>query len=153
MRAVQEQVSGTHDDRRVVGPSPDALPARRETVPEPVPAVIRSHFVALGRGAAVAWRAHPRRRLSPRLVSFVLCVAAPTLVAAIYYAFIAADQYVAEFRFGLRTAEPLRADPASVLQGGGVLPSQTGFDSYAVCLLYTSPSPRDLSTSRMPSSA
>ena len=27
------------------------------------------------------------------------------------------------------------------------------FDQYAVCLLYTSPSPRDLSTSRMPSSA
>ena len=26
-------------------------------------------------------------------------------------------------------------------------------DSYASCLLYTSPSPRDLSTSRMPSSA
>ena len=26
-------------------------------------------------------------------------------------------------------------------------------DEYGVCLLYTSPSPRDLSTSRMPSSA
>ena len=29
----------------------------------------------------------------------------------------------------------------------------TGYPSYKVCLLYTSPSPRDLSTSRMPSSA
>ena len=28
-----------------------------------------------------------------------------------------------------------------------------GFDLLLVCLLYTSPSPRDLSTSRMPSSA
>ena len=28
-----------------------------------------------------------------------------------------------------------------------------GFDLYKNCLLYTSPSPRDLSTSRMPSSA
>ena len=28
-----------------------------------------------------------------------------------------------------------------------------GFQSYDCCLLYTSPSPRDLSTSRMPSSA
>ena len=27
------------------------------------------------------------------------------------------------------------------------------FDNYFICLLYTSPSPRDLSTSRMPSSA
>ena len=28
-----------------------------------------------------------------------------------------------------------------------------GYDLYVACLLYTSPSPRDLSTSRMPSSA
>ena len=32
--------------------------------------------------------------------------------------------------------------------------SKTSFeDRYKICLLYTSPSPRDLSTSRMPSSA
>ena len=30
---------------------------------------------------------------------------------------------------------------------------RTDFGSYPACLLYTSPSPRDLSTSRMPSSA
>ena len=33
-----------------------------------------------------------------------------------------------------------------------ILPAKTG-DNYWICLLYTSPSPRDLSTSRMPSSA
>ena len=32
-----------------------------------------------------------------------------------------------------------------------ILPSSTG--QLGICLLYTSPSPRDLSTSRMPSSA
>ena len=31
--------------------------------------------------------------------------------------------------------------------------AQKGLDSGRICLLYTSPSPRDLSTSRMPSSA
>ena len=31
--------------------------------------------------------------------------------------------------------------------------SPEGFEQYFICLLYTSPSPRDLSTSRMPSSA
>ena len=31
--------------------------------------------------------------------------------------------------------------------------TEYGFEHYSVCLLYTSPSPRDLSTSRMPSSA
>ena len=30
---------------------------------------------------------------------------------------------------------------------------ETGWDPLSTCLLYTSPSPRDLSTSRMPSSA
>ena len=35
------------------------------------------------------------------------------------------------------------------LTGSALLPARKGMD----CLLYTSPSPRDLSTSRMPSSA
>ena len=36
-----------------------------------------------------------------------------------------------------------------------VIMERTGYtkDEYDACLLYTSPSPRDLSTSRMPSSA
>ena len=53
--------------------------------------------------------------------------------------------------------------PVGVESGGGGGSSGSGgllsrwgfadFDDYDVCLLYTSPSPRDLSTSRMPSSA
>ena len=37
------------------------------------------------------------------------------------------------------------------LYGSGVIPLH--FEEFKSCLLYTSPSPRDLSTSRMPSSA
>ena len=33
------------------------------------------------------------------------------------------------------------------------IPQDRSYNKYAICLLYTSPSPRDLSTSRMPSSA
>ena len=36
---------------------------------------------------------------------------------------------------------------------GDAATAQTAFDDVQNCLLYTSPSPRDLSTSRMPSSA
>ena len=36
---------------------------------------------------------------------------------------------------------------------GSTKPSSYGFNRSINCLLYTSPSPRDLSTSRMPSSA
>jgi capsular polysaccharide transport system permease protein len=71
------------------------------------------------------------RRVPLALLSFLLIVAMPTIVAAGYYLLIAADQYVAEFRFGLRSSEPLRADNAA-LSPMGSAPLQTALDSYAV---------------------
>ena len=45
-------------------------------------------------------------------------------------------------------------DSKSIVQGGDIDGRvKTIFDALSICLLYTSPSPRDLSTSRMPSSA
>ena len=44
------------------------------------------------------------------------------------------------------------AYPLSELGGAQLYPTPAGLLLY-ICLLYTSPSPRDLSTSRMPSSA
>jgi capsular polysaccharide transport system permease protein len=75
--------------------------------------------------------AEPRWRLPLGAVTFVLIVALPMALAGIYYFFIAADQYVAEFRFGLRSAEPVRVDPGLLLQVGAA-PSQIGLDSYVV---------------------
>ena len=43
--------------------------------------------------------------------------------------------------------------PTAYLAIGGWLTGTTFVTSWYTCLLYTSPSPRDLSTSRMPSSA
>ncbi len=40
----------------------------------------------------------------------------PIAVAAAYYFAVAADQYVAEFRFTLNTVEPPRVDPLSLLR-------------------------------------
>ncbi len=73
----------------------------------------------------------PRRHLSLGLISFLLAVALPTMLAGVYYLFVAADQYVAEFRFGLRSADPPRSDPVGLLQGHAA-PSQIGLDSYVV---------------------
>ena len=56
-------------------------------------------------------------RPSLRLLSFLALVAMPTAVAAAYYFAIAADQYVAEFRFALNTADPPRLGPLSLLAG------------------------------------
>ena len=41
---------------------------------------------------------------------------------------------------------------AAPATAGGAAPAEDK-DDFTICLLYTSPSPRDLSTSRMPSSA
>ncbi len=71
------------------------------------------------------------RRLPLRLLSFLLVVIAPTAVASGYYFLVAADQYVAEFRFGLRSSEPIRADTGALLAGSAA-PLQTVIDSYAV---------------------
>ena len=56
------------------------------------------------------------------------------------------------------TANAKPGDPMPKLTTGGTPASYEDLggpspDNYKPCLLYTSPSPRDLSTSRMPSSA
>ena len=73
----------------------------------------------------------PRPHLPLGAVAFVLMVALPMAFAGIYYFFVASDQYVAEFRFGLRSAEPFRSDPGLPLQAAAA-PSQIGLDSYVV---------------------
>ena len=52
--------------------------------------------------------------------------------------------------FGIPRMPRQPREPFGRGMGSGVIVSPNG---YVVCLLYTSPSPRDLSTSRMPSSA
>jgi capsular polysaccharide transport system permease protein len=72
-----------------------------------------------------------RRRFPVRLLSFMIVVLMPAALAAVYYFLVATDQYVAEFRFALRTAEPVRAEVGGIFQGT-VGPSPVGVDSYAV---------------------
>lgn len=43
-----------------------------------------------------------RRRPLGGILSFILCVVVPTIIAAIYYIGYASDQYVVEFRFAVR---------------------------------------------------
>jgi capsular polysaccharide transport system permease protein len=55
----------------------------------------------------------------------------PVALAGYYYFCVAADQYVAEFRFALRSVEPVRSEAGTIFQGT-IGPSQIGVDSYAV---------------------
>src|SRR5439155_13544139 len=75
--------------------------------------------------------AHGRRRRSVGWLWFVIVVALPVVIAAGYYYLVAADQYVAEFRFALRSAEPERHDPVLFFQDS-VASSPIGLDSYVV---------------------
>ena len=52
-----------------------------------------------------------------------------------------------------RTNSEIQAGLAEMLRADYVQPEEQAQDEFQHCLLYTSPSPRDLSTSRMTSSA
>jgi capsular polysaccharide transport system permease protein len=69
--------------------------------------------------------------LSPRLLSFVAVVMLPVVVAAAYLFLIAADQYVAEFRLTLRSADAPSIDPLSLFRGD-VWHSSTATESQVV---------------------
>ncbi|AXS40347.1 hypothetical protein [Breoghania sp. L-A4] len=74
---------------------PDAPPPAEKHEVEPTVGV---------RPAAPRLRPVPRRRSIVKQ-SFIACVLLPTLIAGIYYAFIAADQYAVEAQFAVRSKE------------------------------------------------
>jgi capsular polysaccharide transport system permease protein len=73
----------------------------------------------------------PRQFVSLRTMSFAVVVALPTLVAAIYFLAIAADQYVAEFRMSLRTVDAPRIEPL-LLFGGDAMRGPAATESQIV---------------------
>jgi cell division septation protein DedD len=88
MRTASAEVEARHP-----APSLPSHPAGRQLAPmtpEPEP--------------PAGTRAARRARVSPRLWSLMLVAGLPTIAAALYFLFVAADQYVAEFRFGLRAS-------------------------------------------------
>jgi capsular polysaccharide transport system permease protein len=117
---------------RAVDPDPRAAAPASPAQAGGLPVPAESGELAPVQPAPFASRAIERPRRAPlALLSFVLIVALPTVIAAGYYLLIAADQYVAEFRFGLRSSEPIRADNAA-LSPVGPAALQTALDSYAV---------------------
>jgi capsular polysaccharide transport system permease protein len=98
------------------GSHPVPVPARAV----PPAAIVRPSPPSVWRRLAPA-AADPRAPLpsrpSWRGLSFVALVVLPTTIAAAYYFAVAADQYVAEFRFTLSTIDPPRLDPLSLFAG------------------------------------
>jgi capsular polysaccharide transport system permease protein len=104
-------------------------------LPVPAPgAEEASGQIAIPRRAPLlTWRTPAPRRRRPSIAawSFVVIVALPMVLAAAYYFVVAADQYVAEFRFALRSAAPPPSEPATLFPASGAPPSVVS-DSYIV---------------------
>jgi capsular polysaccharide transport system permease protein len=66
-----------------------------------------------------SYRARRSQQLARFLkaLSFVLLVAVPTLASVAYFGFVAADQYVAEARFAVRSGAMAGIDPLSTMTG------------------------------------
>lgn len=74
--------------------------------------------------------AEARWKVGWPLISAIVCILIPTVLAAIYYMFIAADLYVSEARFSVRSNDTQAADALGVLTG---MPRATVVsDSYIV---------------------
>ena len=121
---------------RAIGIARPATAAPAQTPIEAAPAATPP-ALAGGRALVAAERAagppmlRPFRPASgfrlPQGLGFLVIVLLPTLTAAFYYFVLAADQYVAEFRFTLSTAEAPRRDPLSLLTGAA--PHSAGLES------------------------
>jgi capsular polysaccharide transport system permease protein len=112
-----------------------ALPAGAAGLPVPAETAQQANEdVALGRiGRLIPWRTAAMRRQRPSFgrLSFAVIVALPVALAACYYFFVAADQYVTEFRFAVRGAEPVRSEFSPLLQAD-VTAAPVVQDSYIV---------------------
>lgn len=73
------------------------------------------------------------------LVGFILCVLVPTLIATVYYGFIASNQYETEFRFAVKDTTP-GANPAvsNLVALAGNINGPNIFDNYLVTDFLTS---------------
>lgn len=117
----------------------DARPAERAPpVPTgtgglPVPSPDNPPIAVSPQHPAAPWHGavERRRRISLGWLSFVIVVILPVGLAGVYYGFLAADQYVAEFRFALRSAEPVREPPDALFRSAAV-PERIGRESSIV---------------------
>ena len=130
---------------RVASPETPALrPAGRSLARVPAAMLRRAVGVATFGVVQVGGRAQDapdRRRTfawpSGYKTSFVLMVVVPSLVSWIYLAFIASNQYVAETRFAVRTAQPdagsaEKSKQALSSAGSGSSVGMAGQDAYVV---------------------
>jgi capsular polysaccharide transport system permease protein len=105
VQADAEELRGRQRARgRDDSPEPGSVPTLRALVPETPPEVAEPLVLP------------QRQRGTVRIggiVSFVLCVALPTILAAVYYIWFASDQYVVEWRYAVRDSSTATSTSAA----------------------------------------
>ncbi len=123
-RAPELAAPRSPEDYQPVGtPSEPALPAQAGGLLVPSARGLRTPLAverAAGPGGRPSWSILPLRFLSLRVLSFAALVAMPIAAASVYYFAVAADQYVAEFRFTLNSVDAPRFDPMSLFAGNPI---------------------------------
>ena len=150
-----QQASGDSNESRVPKNIIDQLPmARRERLSvlpnsghrieqrltvTPLRQVPRPDEPVEGQILLPRWNRKPKRNYF-ELIWFVVCVALPVAIATLYYAFIASNQYVAEFRFTVKDASSQSGGAATssflALMGGSG--GSLSYDNYLVTDYLTS---------------
>ncbi len=95
------------DDVEDSAPLPARRPESAPTVPGRTPLPQRADVARMVGNRATLDRllTSSRRSMSPVLLSFLLLVMLPTVLAGAYYSFVASPQYASEFRFSVRSQD------------------------------------------------
>jgi capsular polysaccharide transport system permease protein len=109
----------------LVGQAPKQAPASRETMPP---------GDDLGKTAKAPLRLpQPSRSQAWAVwISLAICVALPTFLATVYYGFIAANQYVSEFRFSVRAGDGRPPDNAYASSVSSAAQTRAIYDNFIV---------------------
>lgn len=117
------QRSANEDDTQVAAAP---LPVAGIDSNSPLPLAPRRSWIS-----TVIHEIHQERRFPGwTWISFIAVVLVPALIGALYFFFVASDQYQSEMRFGIRSATPVLQDNG-LLRGLGVA-DQSAMDASAV---------------------
>jgi capsular polysaccharide transport system permease protein len=125
LRMVEEASEKTETPRNAATTRAAIIAARRRNAmraapppPAPVDEAEQNKVVQIVRWMEQeATRARTKKVKPWLLVSVLACIALPTLIAALYYFVIAADQYVSEARFAVRSNDAQSADVLGMITG------------------------------------
>ncbi len=125
--AMKEAIRTASQNSSLIVPTKD-FPVTQEEEDEQLPATSTTpeNELFLRRTESQTIPRPPERKLQKTLISALICIGLPVLIATLYYGFLASDQYAATAQFSIHSNTPPTASNgsapsglASMLAGGG----------------------------------